>query len=231
MRNDNGFVSLWQMNGNQITSNLAVADPGPNYNVVGTGDFDGDGYGDALLRHDNGFIALWQMNGNQIVSNLAVAHPSPQWHVAGTGDFDGDDRTDILLRHDNGHIVLWQIRRQPDRRPTSRSAIPGRNGMSPAFGDFGGDGRSDILMRHDNGFVALLQMNGNQIVSNTGGRQSRSAMAPDRAGRLRRRRPERHARGARQRLYCAVGDDRRAHRLEPRRRHDRQRLEDRAAVL
>ena len=92
-----------------ITDNLPIANPGTQYHVGGTGDFDGDGHSDLLLRHDNGFIALWKFDGDQISSNTAVANPGPQYHIAGTGDFDGDGRTDIVMRHDNGFIALWQM--------------------------------------------------------------------------------------------------------------------------
>ena len=77
-----------------------MANPGPNYHIAGTGDFDGDGRTDILMRHDNGFIALWQMNGDQIVSNLAVANPGSQYHVAAIADYNGDGRSDIVMRHD-----------------------------------------------------------------------------------------------------------------------------------
>ena len=109
LQHANGFVALWQMNGNQIVSNLGVAAPSAQYHAAGVADFDADGRSDILMQHENGFVALWQMNGNQITSNLAVADPGPNYHVVGTGDFDGDGFGDALLRHDNGFIALWQM--------------------------------------------------------------------------------------------------------------------------
>jgi len=75
LRDSSGLVVLWTMNGGQIANNQAVASLGLDWNIQGTGDFNGDGRGDVLLRNDNGQVAIWQMNGAQIASNLAVAAP------------------------------------------------------------------------------------------------------------------------------------------------------------
>ena len=55
---------MWQMNGATITKSSVVADPGPFWHVVGTGDFNGDGKTDILLQTNEGEVAMWQMNGD-----------------------------------------------------------------------------------------------------------------------------------------------------------------------
>ena len=81
MRHDNGFVALLQMNGNQIVSNLAVADPGSQWHPTAPGDYDGDGLSDTLVVNDNGFVALWEMTGAHIDSNLGVATIGTDWKI------------------------------------------------------------------------------------------------------------------------------------------------------
>ncbi len=111
------------MNGDQISTagaglvtNLGVvANPGPTWHAVGTGDFYGNGNTDILLQNDNGEVAIWEMNGDQIsqasvVTDLgATANPGPTWHVVGTGDFNNDGKTDIVLQSNTGAVAVWDM--------------------------------------------------------------------------------------------------------------------------
>jgi hypothetical protein len=81
LRHDNGFVALWQMDGNQVVSNTAVANPGPLWHAIAPGDYDGDGLSDTLMVRDNGFVALWEMTGAHIDSNLGVATIGNEWKI------------------------------------------------------------------------------------------------------------------------------------------------------
>ena len=40
-----------------------VANPGPSWHAVGTGDFNGDGRSDILWQNADGEVAIWEMNG------------------------------------------------------------------------------------------------------------------------------------------------------------------------
>jgi hypothetical protein len=60
------------MNGNQIVSNQAVANPGNEWHVAAVGDYNGDDLSDVVMQHDSGSLALWQMNGATIQANLAI---------------------------------------------------------------------------------------------------------------------------------------------------------------
>ena len=183
-----------------------------DWQVVGTGDFNGDGRDDILWRNDNGTVTDWlgQANGS-FVSNNAVATFAlgTEWQVAGTGDFNGDGRDDILWRNDVGAMYRLarpgqrRLRRQSQRRlsavrPTGRCRhrrlqrrrprrhlVAQRGGAltdwlgqangsfadnrqcSPtscrptgsvaATGDFNGDGRDDILWRNEDGAMRLAR--------------------------------------------------------------------------
>ena len=89
LRNDSGQVVLWTMDGAQITANQSVTNNlGLDWNIVGTGDFGGDGKGDVLLRNDNGQVVIWTMDGNQIVDNQSVGTPGNDWQVQDVGDYN-----------------------------------------------------------------------------------------------------------------------------------------------
>ena len=57
--------------------------PGPDWQIKGTGDFNGDGRSDILWQDADGTPAIWLMNGMHAVTVGAVGpfNPGPSWHV------------------------------------------------------------------------------------------------------------------------------------------------------
>ena len=144
-----GFVN----NGNQSFASLATG-----WHVDGTGDFNGDGRVDLLLRNDNGTMTNWlgTANGGFTANDAnATVAVGTDWHVAGVGDFNGDGKDDILWRNDNGVIFNFL--------GTANGGVVNNGDNSyvnvdnvwhvAAVGDFNGDGKADILWRNDNGTI------------------------------------------------------------------------------
>lgn len=111
-----GENGIWQMNGTALTSykslNVSVA-VNSGWDVVGVGDFSGDGNTDILWRnHSTGENAYWEMSGITYVrSHLieAVAVESG-WDAAGVGDFNKDGKADILWRNRfDGQAGIWEM--------------------------------------------------------------------------------------------------------------------------
>lgn len=129
----------------------------PSWSVVGTGDFNGDGRDDLLLRTADGTVTDWlgQPNGT-FRTNAAATYPVElAWSVAGTGDFNGDGRDDVLWRHANGTVTDWLGQADGTFRGNfDKAALPVELAWAiAATGDYNGDGRSDVLWRHTNGTV------------------------------------------------------------------------------
>jgi hypothetical protein len=127
--------------------------------IVGTGDFNGDGRDDILFRKSDGLLFDWLGSGNgSFTSNTANFSTviSGEWRVISTGDFNGDGLTDILWRQDvTGHLLDWLG--TPNGGFTTNpqnfdSSVPS-NIHFTATGDFNGDGRDDILWRDDSGLL------------------------------------------------------------------------------
>ena len=83
--------------------------PGPDWHVKGTGDFNGDGFSDILWQDDSGEVSIWEMNGTSVIGAASIGNPGPSWHALGTGDFNGDGRADILWQNSSGQVVTWEM--------------------------------------------------------------------------------------------------------------------------
>ena len=118
----NGALYEWGMNGTTVASaGLISAQPGSaDWTVVGTGDFNGDGTADILLRYEdsthsadplNGLTYVDFMNGTTVVGGAPTSwRIDNSWQVAGIGDYNGDGKADILWRQaSTGATYFWEM--------------------------------------------------------------------------------------------------------------------------
>jgi len=75
--NDDGTVADWQMNGAHIEGIYHFVGLAPGWHIAGTGDFNGDGTSDIVVRHDNGSVADWQMNNHQLAASTGFWITTP----------------------------------------------------------------------------------------------------------------------------------------------------------
>jgi VCBS repeat-containing protein len=182
-RTDSGALAIWEMNGSQIKGadytklgSANVGAPGPDWHIVGTDDFDGDGKSDLLWQTDSGALAIWEMNGTQVkaadylkIGGSDVGAPGHDWHVIGTGDFDGDGKSDLLWQTDSGALAIWEMNGTQIKAADyiklehANIGVPGPDWHFAATSDYNGDGKSDLLWRTDSGALAIWQMDGTQI--------------------------------------------------------------------
>jgi uncharacterized delta-60 repeat protein len=140
-----------------------------SWQIVGVGDFDGDGKSDVLWRNSaSGQNYLYPMDGRAIKASegflRTVADPS--WKVAGVGDFDGDGKADIVWRHNqSGQNYLYPMD-GTTINPTEGylRTVADLNWQIAAVGDYDGDGKSDLLWRNSStGQNYLYPMDGTSI--------------------------------------------------------------------
>ncbi|MGN6057153.1 MAG: FG-GAP-like repeat-containing protein [Sphingomicrobium sp.] len=160
-RNSSGTVTDWLGTANgDFTANWAsFATSVPNaWQIVGTGDFNGDGRDDILWRNTTtgtitDFLANETGGFTDNYANAAVQVPTA-WSVIGTGDFNGDGLTDILWR--NGTTVTDWLGTATGGFTANwnnfHTSVPTSWNVAQT-GDFNGDGIDDLLWRGSDGSI------------------------------------------------------------------------------
>lgn len=126
------------------------------WTIVAAGRFNGDVFGDLLLRGSDGAVSMWfGQAGGDFAASLAPPSEAPiDWRIAGTGDFNGDAVDDILWRHEGGTVTTWFGSAGGGFRANDAllALVPAEWSIV-GTGDFNGDGFTDILWRHAEGAV------------------------------------------------------------------------------
>lgn len=69
-----------------------------NWQIVATGDFNGDGKQDLVWRHARlGAVVIWLMDGSTILGARVVGTYPPEWQLV-VADLDGDGRDNLIWR-------------------------------------------------------------------------------------------------------------------------------------
>jgi RPA family protein len=162
-RNDNGNFTDWLGNANHnggFTPNAAniLSNVSTDWQIAGTGDFNGDGKVDVLWRNVDGRITDWLGNSSGgFTDNVANAYNSvsTDWQIVGIGDFNGDGRSDILWRNTDGRITDWLGNANGGFTPNAANFLDNvsTDWKVVAIGDFNGDGHSDIMWRNVDGRI------------------------------------------------------------------------------
>jgi hypothetical protein len=162
-RNTDGTISDWlgTATGGFISNySVAASAVSTSWQIVETGDFDGDGRSDILWRNGStGELSNWlgTPNGAFAPNDAnAFATVSTVWRIVRVGDFNGDGRSDILWRHTDGTIVDWLGTPNGGWIDNAANSIQlvTTTWHIANVGDFNGDGRTDILWRSDGGQVS-----------------------------------------------------------------------------
>lgn len=176
LRRSEGRWGYYPMNGGQVVaedrgrSNLTER---AEWRPVATGDLNGDGRDDVLMRQEDGRWTYYPMNGKRVIARERGSSNLPadaNWRMAAVADFDGDGRDDVLLRHhQNGTWRLYRMEGREVESLSTPSFTTNRLWLVAGAGDFDGDGHAEVLLRRVDGHW---------------GRQSETTAGPPAAVRL-----------------------------------------------
>jgi hypothetical protein len=118
-----------------------------DWQIVGSGDYNGDGRSDVLLHNafENKFDVWGMLDGGTYASELLPDDFGNAAEVIASGDFDGDEMSDILWRDlESGDVDIWGLTADSTLGPLEGGGNPW---SAIGAGDFDGDGRDDVLLR------------------------------------------------------------------------------------
>lgn len=168
-RGPDGSIAIWYVNGGVSVGQAYPGSgslPGPDWQVHGIADFDGDGNSDLLWRNLDGTVMLWTLARGTRIGEMQRGKPGLDWTISGVGDFDHDGKGDIVWRDSDGTVAIWFAGNGTTVPPNYFTRL-GLDWTLEGVGDFDGDGTSDLLWRHDDGTTAIWLMKAGQIAAQT----------------------------------------------------------------
>lgn len=153
-RHSDGSNAAWTVDGQGVAAGaLLPLVPGPDWQVAGDGDLDGDGDADLVWRNAaTGEDAVWLLDHEPVVQVSGAAWAptvfDAAWRVALVADLDGDRRDDLLWRREGtGEMAVWLMH---GASVVASGFLPTLADASwvPAAADLDGDGRDEVVWRH-----------------------------------------------------------------------------------
>jgi len=168
---DPPFVDVCGTNQRGTKLQYCAADNSGSFDLYGynfvtqLGDFDGNSYGDLLLRTTGGTlyrVPVTQFFDIQWSKKVKLSTGWSKYNrIIAARDISGDGYLDILARDTSG--VLWRYDGTSAGKLAARKKISGgwgRYNVITGRGDLSGDGRSDLVARDGSGVLWLYRGNG-----------------------------------------------------------------------
>ena len=157
VKSSDNVVGAWVTDGTgKVTGWQTVGEFDANTQILGLGDFNGDGQTDLLLRNTNGAVGCHFTDGRGWNYFQSLGD---EWTVAAVGDLNGDGRDDVVLKHDAGFAGSWLT--QADGTMAWADLDTLQSGFEiVGAGDFNGNGIDDVLLKNGNYYGAWIVRNG-----------------------------------------------------------------------
>ena len=117
---------LWQMSGNHIASQGAVADPGGSWQVRAIADVNADGRDDLIWQDADGNLDVWEMDGLGSIATGYLGNTGTYWKVIGAEDLNGDGKADLIFQGQAGELWQWPL--------DGLTVLPGSSLGTPGLG-------------------------------------------------------------------------------------------------
>ncbi|HPK70420.1 MAG TPA: carboxypeptidase regulatory-like domain-containing protein [Vicinamibacterales bacterium] len=165
-----GTVYYWQLDGAHWAmpaTELFVATVDISYDIVGTGDFDGDGKADLLWRNPAiGDLWLWRMNGAEVLGQSYVDTVDLSYAIRGLGDVNGDLKADVIWQGVAGDLWVWLMNGAVKDVQAYVGTVADQNYQVQQIADFDADMKADLLWWNSvAGDVWIWRLDGADVLS------------------------------------------------------------------
>ena len=158
LRSESNIIGAWVTDDRgEVVGWHTVCQFDSDTQVLGLGDFNGDGQSDLLLRNVNGSVGCYLTDGNGWNYFQSIGR---EWSICAVGDFDGDGRDDVVLKHAAGFAGCWLTQSDCTMAWADLDTLPEGFEIVGA-GDFNGDGTDDVLLKQGTYYGAWIVANGN----------------------------------------------------------------------
>jgi hypothetical protein len=148
-----------------VNSASTVTGPGAGWNIVSSGDFNGDGKSDILWSNTTtGQTEVFLMNGGTVATTGAALNNGVNLKAVGTGDFNNDGKSDIAFQNQTDFSVqIWTMNGAvqsgaPINIAAPTVVNPGDNFILRGAEDVNGDGFSDLLFSDSQNNVKAVEL-------------------------------------------------------------------------
>ena len=144
-----GEVSIWIMNGTNISQHPGIATPTLDWKILGVGDFDGQGRSDILWSNTRtGELSIWFMNGVVLAGIQSFYLGGVTGTVQAIGDFNGDSHADLVVRDSqNGNTWVLLNKGIPHFSVSWSRNIP-TDWVIMGVADIAGNGAPQLIWRN-----------------------------------------------------------------------------------
>ena len=159
VRSTDNVIGAWTTdNEGKVNGWETVGEFSADTQIVGLGDFNGNGQTDLLLRNTNGAVGCFftsdEKHGWNYFQSLG-----DEWKLTAVGDLNGDGRSDVVLKHDAGFAGSWLTQADGTMAWADLDTLPAGFEIVGA-GDLNGDGTDDVLLQNGTYFGAWLVRDG-----------------------------------------------------------------------
>jgi hypothetical protein len=117
------------------------------YNLIGTGDFNGDGTSDVIWQNkSSGQAEIWMMSNNHVATDIPIGNLGG-YNLIGSADLNHDHQTDLVWQNkSSGNVDVWFMGNGHPIADYDYGNLS--NYKLLAAGDLDRDGTSDLLWQN-----------------------------------------------------------------------------------
>ncbi len=144
-----GRLAVWTLNAPMITGWSHLMNLPTSMNVVGAGDFDGDGFADVLVQDPTSrAMGFYPVTAGFTVGAMVPLSMTPDagTHPVAVGDMSGDGMPDVLFDNGKGRLGFWTVTAGGTVSAWTLVSYTHPNWSVVGLGDVNLDGTNDIIV-------------------------------------------------------------------------------------